>query len=290
MERKLAGILPAKIRASGPFHYTPPVPESRPCGFPLRFPCSLRCVRLNLKNQRRPKQQGGSLCRRARHGDLCGALPAADSGRRLTLWPHGACLHFASRVRRMIRSVLLLSISAAIRSAAAFSVHGPVAPALRSASAAHATGRRASALRPVATPALRMMADQPDQVIDFGKVGFTDAENQVPAPSSCATPCCAHQAGALLRRRCATPRRRACRGLAISQPRSAAKQAWVARRGQLLQAPPPILARPWTLLYLAGPFGSTSQHVLPLVAIRGRTQRKRDAGAFQPVCARILTP
>ena len=61
---------------------------------------------------------------------------------------------------------------------------------------------------------------------------------------------------------------------------------------------PPILARPsgkdgcprWTLLSLAGPFGSTSQHVLPLVAIRGRTQRKRDAGAFQPVCARILTP
>jgi len=79
----------------------------------------------------------------------------------------------------MIRSVLLLSISAAIRSAAAFSVHGPVAPALRSASAAHATARRASALRPVATPALRMMADQPDQVIDFGKVGFTDAENQM---------------------------------------------------------------------------------------------------------------
>ena len=190
----------------------------------------------------------------------------------------------------MIRSVLLLSISAAIRSAAAFSVHGPVAPALRSASAAHATARRASALRPVATPALRMMADQPDQVIDFGKVGFTDAENQVPAPSSCATPCCAHQAGALLRRRCATPRRRACRGLAISQPRSAAKQAWVARPGHLLQAPPPILARPWTLLSLAGLFGSTSQHVLPLVAIRGRTQRKRDAGAFQPVCARILTP
>jgi hypothetical protein len=99
----------------------------------------------------------------------------------------------------MIRSVLLLSISAAIRSAAAFSVHGPVAPALRSASAAHATARRASALRPVATPALRMMADQPDQVIDFGKVGFTDAENQVPAPSSCATPCCAHRAGALVR-------------------------------------------------------------------------------------------
>merc|ERR1712216_797094 len=61
----------------------------------------------------------------------------------------------------------------------AFSVHGPVAPALRSASAAHATARRASALRPVATPALRMMADQPDQVIDFGKVGFTDAENQM---------------------------------------------------------------------------------------------------------------
>ena len=45
--------------------YTPPVPESQPWGFPLRFPCSLRCVRLNLKNQRRPKQQGGSLCRRA---------------------------------------------------------------------------------------------------------------------------------------------------------------------------------------------------------------------------------
>lgn len=120
------------------------------------------------------------------------ALPAAESGRRLTLRPYGACLHAAPRVRRMIRSVLLLSISAAIRSAAAFSVHGPVAPALRSASAAHATARRASALRPAATPALRMMADQPDQVIDFGKVGFTDAENQVPAPSSCATPCCAH--------------------------------------------------------------------------------------------------
>ena len=66
--RRERRLLPAKIEASDPFHsksYTPPIPESQPWGFPLRFPCSLRCVRLNLKNQRRPKQQGGSLCRRA---------------------------------------------------------------------------------------------------------------------------------------------------------------------------------------------------------------------------------
>ena len=32
--------------------------------------------------------------------------------------------------------------------------------------------------RPATMPALRM-ANQPDQVIDFGKVGFSEAENQV---------------------------------------------------------------------------------------------------------------
>ena len=50
----------------------------------------------------------------------------------------------------------------------------------RAPSSAHALARKQ--FRPATLPALRM-AGAEDKVIDFGKVGFSDAENQVLSPS-----------------------------------------------------------------------------------------------------------
>jgi hypothetical protein len=77
----------------------------------------------------------------------------------------------------MLRRVFLLAATCcAIRSVAAFS---PAAlMALGTNTRACARGLARKNFRPATLPALRM-ADKPDQVIDFGKVGFSEAENQV---------------------------------------------------------------------------------------------------------------
>ena len=77
-----------------------------------------------------------------------------------------------------MRSVLFVAVSFFIlRDAAAFSPAAPVAVGANlRATANTARGRRIrSAMRPV----LSMAGEQPQQVIDFGKVGFTEADNQV---------------------------------------------------------------------------------------------------------------
>jgi hypothetical protein len=77
----------------------------------------------------------------------------------------------------MIRSVLALAVLVCSpRAAEAFTPAARLALGNSPRAGAHALSRRPS--RPAVLPALRM-ADQPDQVIDFGKVGFSDAENQV---------------------------------------------------------------------------------------------------------------
>ena len=77
-----------------------------------------------------------------------------------------------------MRSVLFVAVSFCIlRDAAAFSPAAPVAVGANlRATANTARGRRIrSAMRPV----LSMAGEQPQQVIDFGKVGFSEADNQV---------------------------------------------------------------------------------------------------------------
>ena len=77
----------------------------------------------------------------------------------------------------MNRSVLALAFAlCTLRSAEAFTPSARVALGASPRTAAYGLSRKQ--LRPAVLPALRM-ADQPDQVIDFGKVGFSDAENQV---------------------------------------------------------------------------------------------------------------
>lgn len=81
----------------------------------------------------------------------------------------------------MIRSVLALAFTTVctLHSAEAFTPAARVALGASPRLAAHGLSRKQ--LRPAVLPALRM-ADQPDQVIDFGKVGFSEAENQVCTP------------------------------------------------------------------------------------------------------------
>ena len=80
----------------------------------------------------------------------------------------------------MMRSVLALAFTVCtLHSAEAFTPAARLALGASPRFAAHGLSRKQP--RPAVLPALRM-ADQPDQVIDFGKVGFSEAENQVCTP------------------------------------------------------------------------------------------------------------
>ena len=77
----------------------------------------------------------------------------------------------------MLRRVFLLAATCcAIRSVAAFSPAALMALGTNTRTCVRGLARKN--FRPATLPALRM-ADKPDQVIDFGKVGFSEAENQV---------------------------------------------------------------------------------------------------------------
>lgn len=76
----------------------------------------------------------------------------------------------------MLRSLFVVAAACCVQWAAAFSTAAPVALGTRNRAVAH--GLAGKQFRPAGTPALRMV-DGPKQVIDFGKVGFSDAESQV---------------------------------------------------------------------------------------------------------------
>jgi len=78
----------------------------------------------------------------------------------------------------MMRSVLLVAVSFSVfRSAAAFLPAAPVAVGAN----LRATGNiaRSRRIRSAMLPALSMAGGQPTQIIDFSKVGFAEADNQV---------------------------------------------------------------------------------------------------------------
>jgi len=77
-----------------------------------------------------------------------------------------------------MRSVLIVAVSCALlRDAAAFS---PAAPMALGANLRATTNvARSRQIRSAMRPALRMAGEQPKQVIDFGKVGFAEADNQM---------------------------------------------------------------------------------------------------------------
>ena len=70
----------------------------------------------------------------------------------------------------------MVAAACCAHSAAAFSTAAPMALGTRNRAVVHGLSRKQ--FRPARMPALRMV-DEPKQVIDFGKVGFSDAENQV---------------------------------------------------------------------------------------------------------------
>ncbi len=76
----------------------------------------------------------------------------------------------------MLRSLFVVAAACCAHSAVAFSTAAPMALGTRNRAVAHGLARKQ--FRPARMPALRMV-DEPKQVIDFGKVGFSDAENQV---------------------------------------------------------------------------------------------------------------
>jgi hypothetical protein len=80
----------------------------------------------------------------------------------------------------MLRSLFVVAAACCAHSAVAFSTAAPMALGTRNRAVAHGLARKQ--FRPARMPALRMV-DEPKQVIDFGKVGFSDAENQVCTPA-----------------------------------------------------------------------------------------------------------
>ena len=102
-----------------------------------------------------------------------------------------------SQLRMMQKVLLVAATCCLIRSTGAFAPAGPMALGGSTRSSAHALSRKQ--FRP-ALPALRMVENQPNQVIDFGKVGFSDAENPVCTRHPPSTPCHRSSAHASARR------------------------------------------------------------------------------------------
>merc|ERR550514_1733656 len=76
----------------------------------------------------------------------------------------------------MLRSLFVVAAVCCANTATAFAPAAPMALGAQPRARAHGLARKQ--FRPAVLPALRMV-DQPDQVIDFGKVGFSEAENQM---------------------------------------------------------------------------------------------------------------
>jgi hypothetical protein len=112
----------------------------------------------------------------------------------------------------MMQKVLLVAATCCvIRSTVAFAPAGPMALGASTRSSAHALSRKQFRFK---LPALRMVENQPNQVIDFGKVGFSDAENQV----------CTHPPPS-------TPRHRSSAHTAARRPHSQAHTQWLSGWG-----------------------------------------------------------
>jgi len=75
----------------------------------------------------------------------------------------------------MMQSVLLVAVSICV--ATAFSPAAPVAMGANLRATANIA--RSRRIRSAMRPALSMAGEQPTQIIDFGKVGFAEADNQV---------------------------------------------------------------------------------------------------------------
>ena len=91
-------------------------------------------------------------------------------------WRGGAVEADTRRPVAMLRSLFVVAAACCAHTATAFAPAAPMALGAQPRAGVHGIARKP--FRPAVLPALRM-ADQSDQVIDFGKVGFSEAENQV---------------------------------------------------------------------------------------------------------------